>query len=191
MNSREQILARIRQIQQPELLLPSVAYPTPVKEELATLFGENLQKIGGTIVSLDSLEALHGQVEQRFPSATKLIWAVDSPQLSIADARQLEQVEVAVVRAQLGVAENGAVWLPDALLPHRVLPFICQHLCVLLDANNLVANMHEAYQNPQLKVGAYGVFIAGPSKTADIEQSLVIGAHGARSMTVFILEPNP
>ncbi|MHB1178032.1 MAG: LUD domain-containing protein [Daejeonella sp.] len=29
--------------------------------------------------------------------------------------------------------------------------------------------------------------MAGPSKTADIEQSLVIGAHGARSMTIFLL----
>lgn len=189
MNSREQILTRIQHIQPPERILPNVSYPTPVQQELATLFGDNLQKIGGSVVSLDSLEALHDQVQQRFPGATKLVWAIHSPLLPVTDARQMEQVEVAVVRAQLGVAENGAVWLPDALLPHRVLPFICQHLCVLLDTNNLVANMHDAYQNPRLKVGSYGVFIAGPSKTADIEQSLVIGAHGARSMTVFLLEP--
>ena len=34
----------------------------------------------------------------------------------------------------------------------------------------------------------FGVFIAGPSKTADIEQSLVLGAHGPKTMTVFVIE---
>jgi L-lactate dehydrogenase complex protein LldG len=47
--------------------------------------------------------------------------------------------------------------------------------------------MHEAYD----KIGnvdyGFGVFIAGPSKTADIEQSLVLGAHGPKSMTVFFI----
>jgi L-lactate dehydrogenase complex protein LldG len=37
---------------------------------------------------------------------------------------------------------------------------------------------------------AFGVFVAGPSKTADIEQILVIGAHGPRSLTV-LLVPSP
>jgi L-lactate dehydrogenase complex protein LldG len=34
----------------------------------------------------------------------------------------------------------------------------------------------------------FGAFIAGPSKTADIEQSLVLGAHGPKTMTVFLLD---
>jgi L-lactate dehydrogenase complex protein LldG len=48
--------------------------------------------------------------------------------------------------------------------------------------------MHEAYQ--QIGEGNYGfgAFIGGPSKTADIEQALVMGAHGPISMTVFILK---
>jgi L-lactate dehydrogenase complex protein LldG len=47
--------------------------------------------------------------------------------------------------------------------------------------------MHEAYLHPTLNHYDYGSFIAGPSKTADIEQSLVLGAHGPKSMTVFVL----
>jgi L-lactate dehydrogenase complex protein LldG len=47
--------------------------------------------------------------------------------------------------------------------------------------------MHEAYSKIGEQQYGFGVFIAGPSKTADIEQSLVLGAHGPRSMTVFLL----
>ncbi len=69
----------------------------------------------------------------------------------------------------------------------RVLPFITQHLVVLLDESSLVGNMTEAYQKIDIDQDGFGVFIAGPSKTADIEQSLVIGAQGARSFMVIIV----
>jgi L-lactate dehydrogenase complex protein LldG len=54
-----------------------------------------------------------------------------------------------------------------------------------VSAREIVSNMQEAYA--RAKQGSFGVFISGPSKTADIEQSLVIGAHGARSCTVFVI----
>jgi L-lactate dehydrogenase complex protein LldG len=48
--------------------------------------------------------------------------------------------------------------------------------------------MHEACARVAAGPKEYGLFIAGPSKTADIEQALVIGAHGARSCTVFVVD---
>jgi L-lactate dehydrogenase complex protein LldG len=66
-------------------------------------------------------------------------------------------------------------------------PFICQHLVICIRATDLVPNMHEAYDRIREMEG-YGLFLAGPSKTADIEQSLVIGAHGARSLVVYVVE---
>jgi L-lactate dehydrogenase complex protein LldG len=97
----------------------------------------------------------------------------------------LEQVDLAVIQGEIGVAENGTIWVPESNMLNRALPFITQHLVLVLDKKNIVANMQQAYDKLE-GVGSYGVFIAGPSKTADIEQSLVIGAHGARSMMVLI-----
>jgi len=70
---------------------------------------------------------------------------------------------------------------------NRLLPFICQHLILIIEKKNIVATMHQAYQKIDIAREGFGVFIAGPSKTADIEQSLVIGAHGPRSLTVYLV----
>ncbi|MBK6949528.1 MAG: LUD domain-containing protein [Haliscomenobacter sp.] len=104
----------------------------------------------------------------------------------IASPAELETVGLALIPAQWGVAENGAVWVSEKDSLFRVLPFIAQHLIVVLAKDRIVSNMHEAYQRVQIDETGFGVFIAGPSKTADIEQALVIGAQGARSFTVVL-----
>ncbi|WNJ19023.1 LUD domain-containing protein [Pontibacter sp. G13] len=103
-------------------------------------------------------------------------------------AQQLAHLDIAVLEGKFGVAENGAIWLPESVMGHRSVPFICQHLILVIPTSTIAPNMHEAYKRISLKDCGYGVFIGGPSKTADIEQSLVVGAHGPRSLTVFLLE---
>ena len=98
----------------------------------------------------------------------------------------LNGVDTAIIKGAIAVAENGAVWLYESQMINRLLPFICQHLILVIEKKNIVATMHQAYQQIDTGKEGFGVFIAGPSKTADIEQSLVIGAHGARSLVVYL-----
>jgi L-lactate dehydrogenase complex protein LldG len=92
----------------------------------------------------------------------------------------------AIINLDFAVAENGSVWITEDLIKERVLPFICQHLVAMLDKKNIIANMRDAYETIADNDYEFGSFIAGPSKTADIEQSLVLGAHGPKTMTVLI-----
>jgi L-lactate dehydrogenase complex protein LldG len=107
---------------------------------------------------------------------------------AVADPHELADLDVAAIPGELGVAENGAVWVKgESLGPHRAVFVIPEHLVLVVRAQDVVADMQEAYGRLTLPRPGYGLFISGPSKTADIEQSLVIGAHGARSCAVFVV----
>lgn len=103
------------------------------------------------------------------------------------DPHELGDLGLAILDGQFGVAENGAIWMEDSNLGLRALPFITEHLVIVLDRNKLVETMHQGYDLIGNAKSGFGLFIAGPSKTADIEQSLVIGAHGAKSLRVVLV----
>ena len=90
-----------------------------------------------------------------------------------------------VLRGRFAVAENGAVYVDAADLAARTDVVDAEHLVLVVPADAIVATMHEAVRRMPAGSGC-GWFLSGPSKTADIEQSLVIGAQGARTLHVIL-----
>ncbi len=193
MSSRQNILQAIRQNKPEAPPLPaSFAFDRRYEDPIAK-FAEVLQGIGGMLIKVPDLAAVAAAIQQLYPESTTVTNGIPGLHLgnwepgADTTSSQLERIYLTVLRGELAVAENSAIWLSSQNLTHRVLPFICQHLVLVITADLVVSTMHQAYEKLSVEAADYGVFIAGPSKTADIEQSLVIGAHGPRSLTVFLL----
>lgn len=185
MNSREKILEKIKVIPRDPKPLPVI----PNFEFKGDIRGKFIQSIQGNKGEVISDHGLKDFLEiNRFEKIICLAKGMES--LSTmplpTDPHDLSDLEVAIIQGQFGVAENGAIWLTDENLGLRALPFITEHLVIVLEEKSLVDNMHAAYQKIGDQKSGFGLFIAGPSKTADIEQSLVIGAHGAKSLRVVL-----
>jgi L-lactate dehydrogenase complex protein LldG len=193
MNSREKILAAVKANQPAKQELPPVLSNEAIRyEDRYAQFATVLKAIGGNIVEITNTKEIVDYAKYTFTNHQNFVTTIPGLQgISMLDEQLdphvLENIEVAILKAVFGVAENGSVWITEEEMRIRALPFICQHLSVVLNKLDIVNNMHEAYDRIGDSGYGFGVFIAGPSKTADIEQSLVLGAHGPRTMTVFIL----
>jgi len=195
MSSRDVILAALRRNAPPASPLPqavtAITYADP-----ETQFAEVFSSVGGKFARITSqaeIDAELGKIEA-YRNARKiasLVPGVGRTNVDLAalnDPHQLEGLDIAIIPGEFAVAENGAVWVPgNALGPQRAIFVVAQHLVLVVPASQIVHNMHQAYERIRFERPGFGVFISGPSKTADIEQALVIGAHGARSCTLFLV----
>ncbi len=194
MNSRETILAALRATNTAPV--PSPRHPTPVRQgDPVVRFLESVKVVGGQSYRVPDAAALAAAVASlpvwSSPRRASLVPDLPGGTVdleAIVDPHELADLDVSAIPGELGVAENGAVWVKgETLRPHRAVFVIPEHLILVVRAQDIVNDMQEAYGRITLPRPGYGLFISGPSKTADIEQSLVIGAHGARSCAVFVV----
>jgi hypothetical protein len=173
--AREAILEAVRRnVRRPAVVLP----PFLTAAEHATVAGI------GVTEHLANLPAVAGyEGEPPVAHFVRRLEAIGGRSFEIADATAAE--DVVVIRSPLGVAEAGAVWLTEADLVNA-LGVSSQHFVVLLDPAAIVPTMHDAYARIYLAGSPYGLFMAGPSATGDIEGVIVHGTQGARSLTVLL-----
>jgi L-lactate dehydrogenase complex protein LldG len=174
--------------------LPEVAGFPEEGEPILPYFRKQLEAMGGRSFEVQDGGAARAKVAELFPDAKVVCSAV--PEVpgtrrveDVRDPHELNDVDVGVVRSPLGVAEAGAVWLTQGELVVNALGVLSQHLVVLLDPAAIVDTMNDAYGRLDLTASPYGVFLAGPSATGDIEGVIIHGAQGARSLTVLLLAP--
>jgi L-lactate dehydrogenase complex protein LldG len=174
--------------------LPEVPGFPDEGEPILPFFRKQLEAMGGRSFEVADAAAARAKVTELFPAARVVCSAV--PEVpgtrrvqDVSDPHALNDVDVGVVRSPLGVAEAGAVWLTQGELVVNALAVLSQHLVVLLDPAAIVDTMHDAYARLDLTASPYGVFLAGPSATGDIEGVIIHGAQGARSLTVLLLAP--
>jgi L-lactate dehydrogenase complex protein LldG len=192
-NSREQILSAIRaNIPRVPVEYPRIPVFGKADAPLKSTFEKHLQQAGGVAHDIPNRTEAQAQLALLHPTAKVICSAVSEipgtrRAEAVRDPHELADVDVGVVRAQFGVGESGAIWLTQEDLIVNSLGFLSQHLIVLLDPEQIVADMHDAYARVRLDQTAYGCFMMGPSATGDIEATLVHGAQGVRSLNVFFM----
>lgn len=111
-----------------------------------------------------------------------------------AQLASLEQTSLCISGAQIGIAESGTIILHGGQGRNRLASLIAPIHIALLRETNLVRGLGEALSILQERYGdklfeqsSNLTLISGPSRTADIEQTLTLGAHGPRALHVLLI----
>lgn len=193
MSSKQDILNNIRKniserydMIDTHTAVKGITFPDPLVR-----FLEMIEAVGGKGIVLSEGEDINEVIKANYPDAKNIV--SNLPEINIAtinpdnvaDPHELNGIDLGIVKGELAVAENACVWIPQNVR-HKVIYFISEYLVIVVDKKRVVNNMHEAYDQISFQDKGFGIFISGPSKTADIEQALVIGAHGPKGALVIL-----
>lgn len=195
MSARDRILGRVRATCGHRSPHPGRFAPRP-RDASWDAFGAALGAASGELVGPVPRSELREAVRARVEVAPgRVVVTATARELLGADLWEaapqagrphaFADVAVAIVAGAMAVAENGAVGVSEAEVPERALLFLCERLVLLVDARAVAPDLHAAARalTDAAKCRSF-TWIAGPSKTADIEQALVVGAHGPRACVV-------
>ena len=201
MSAKENILSRLRENTRETYDMPDLSQLKPVtyNDPVAEFITKTTTTAGAKLIEMKAGEDLNDVIRKAYPDAKVIASNLPGVEASlnpdtVAEAQELERADVGVVRGEIGVAENACIWVPQAM-KERAVCFASEQLVIVLCRDQIVSNMHEAYQHiadsqEYFRQYKFGTFISGPSKTADIESALVYGAQAARGVTVVLADSN-
>lgn len=197
MSSKSEILGRLRAnvretYDMPDLSFKKLTFEDPVAEFIK----QTTTTAGAKLIELRPTDDINEKIHEAFPNAKNIasnlpgVKADKNPD-EVEKAQDLDGTDVGVIEGGVACAENACVWVPMNM-KQKAICFISESLVLIVSKKNIVSNMHEAYKKLEemgetSKYG-FGTFISGPSKTADIEQTLVYGAQAATALTVFLTD---
>ena len=126
------------------------------------------------------------------PELENLPWD-GQPLIEVETGRAQGRDQVSLTGAVAGIAETGTLLLASGPEAPTTLNFLPDSHVVVLKASQVVGAYEDAWDRLREKSGPDGLprtvnFITGPSRTADIEQTIQLGAHGPRRLHILLVE---
>lgn len=190
---------------------PLTIFPSADVPDAYSRFRDELTALGGEvqfIASQDDLPAaIAAFVEERgialaatqdSPLVARAVAGLPPQRVLPAKAATKEQIEAADcsgLEAGALIADTGSAVVKLRSYAERLLPYLPPTCLIVAGDAQLYAHMQDAKEtlfDPARRAqGGEVVIVTGPSRTADIEKTVVLGAHGPRSLTVFIVGTAP
>ena len=167
------------------------------------LFVANVEKEFGTVARVADASEVPGAVvdylaAQNLPTEAAIaphpaLRAIDwsaRPLLRLREGRAAATDQVAIQHGFAAIAETGTLMLPSAPERPTTLNLLAEAAIVVLAAERVVGAYEEAWDLLRAELGAMPrnvMLVTGPSRSADIEQTLELGAHGPRRLHVVLV----
>jgi len=168
------------------------------------LFVSNVEKEFGSVTRVGTVDEVPGAVAdylsaQNLPGLAVMaphpeLRAIDwsaRPLLELREGRAEGTDMVSIQHGFAAIAETGTLMLPSASDRPTTLNILTDTEIVVLRASRVVGAYEEAWDLLRSEIGAMPrnvMLVTGPSRSADIEQALELGAHGPRRLHVVLVE---
>lgn len=200
--AREEILNRLKNAIHPEPEMPDFDAPVyhAIEKSLGQAFKENLEAVNGSVYLCNSEKELAQKLAEllsRFSKETmycseenlqKILLQAEIP-FSFSE-KTAENMEAGITGCEFLIAHTGSVMVSSASKGGRQMFVFPPVHVVVAQKNQLVDYLDKAYSGMIEKyknnLPSQITLITGPSRTADIEKTLVMGAHGPREFHVFL-----